>query len=73
MNKNNFIHGYNSDDSWQYGSLHDYCGLRSGTLCKKDVILGQFENVEEYEKYMDVNALQFKEKKELEKYTLENS
>lgn len=73
VNKNNFIHEYSSDDSWRYGSLHDYYGLRNGTLCKKDIILSQFKNIENYKEYMDANALHFKEKKELEKYTLENS
>lgn len=73
VNKNNFIHGYSSDDSWQYSSLHDYYGLRNGMLCNKDVIVRQFSDYAAYKEFVNVNALHFKEKKHLEKYVLESS
>lgn len=71
VNKNYFIHGYDKED-WKYSSLPDYLGKRGGTLCSKEIILGQFNNnFSEYEKYLNDNALYFKEKKEMEKYILE--
>ena len=71
VNKNNFIHGYNLDD-WKYSSLLDYLGKRSGKLCNKEIILGQFNNdVEQYSEFLEKNALYLKEKKEANKYLLE--
>lgn len=71
VNKNNFIHGYNKKGDWKYSSLLDYLGKRDGKLCNKKMILGQFKNIEEYAKFMEVNALYLKEKKEMAKYILE--
>lgn len=70
VNKNNFIHGYNKDN-WKYSSLADYLGKRDGKLCNKDIILGQFKNVDEYMEFIEVNALHLKEKKDTEKYLIE--
>jgi len=71
VNKNNFIHGYNKNDGWPYSSLPDYLGKRNNVLVNKDIILGQFENAKEYKEYMDKNSLYMREKKELEKYLIE--
>ncbi|PJA86975.1 MAG: hypothetical protein CO141_01895 [Candidatus Moranbacteria bacterium CG_4_9_14_3_um_filter_42_9] len=70
VNKNHFIHGYKSGE-WKYSSLPDYTGKRNGKICQKDVILGQFNNIKEYEKFMRENALYMKDKKELERYLIE--
>lgn len=40
-----------SDYKW--GSYLDYVGLREGTLCKKDIIFGQFNFSKSYFKYFD--------------------
>lgn len=71
VNKNNFIHGYNKNDSWPYSSLLDYLGKRKDTLVNKTAILGQFRNIVDYKKFLKENALHMQEKKELEKYLLE--
>ena len=84
VNKNNFIHRYDSEGDWQYSSYLDYIGKRDGKLCNKEVILGQFKNnqgstsgsfeVEPFDNYWDFmqkTALYFKDKKEMEKYLLE--
>ncbi len=74
VNRNYFIHGYHGEISqgeWKYCSALDYLGKRNGTLCKKGVILDQFRNVKDYEIFLNDNALHLKEKKELEKYLLE--
>jgi len=73
VNCNNFIHGYNKRmEEWPYGSYLDYVGKRNGKLCQKETILGQFEeSIGEYEKFCQINAEYLKEKKELQKYLLE--
>lgn len=72
VNKNNFIHGYNNENIyWQYSSLPDYLGIAKNNLVKKDIIIGQFKNVEEYKNFVDANAEYMKNKKELEKYLLD--
>ncbi|PIP28298.1 MAG: hypothetical protein COX29_01860 [Candidatus Moranbacteria bacterium CG23_combo_of_CG06-09_8_20_14_all_35_22] len=72
VNKNNFIHGYNKNDSWTYSSLPDYLGKRDEKLCNKEIILGQFKDANEYKEFLDRNATYMKEKKELEKYLIED-
>ncbi len=72
VNKNNFIHGYNKDDSWPYSSLACYLGEKDGKLVNKDIILNQFRNAAEYKYFMQRNALYMREKKGLEKYLIED-
>jgi putative transposase len=71
VNKNNFIHGYNKNNNWPYSSLREYLGMENNSLVKKDVVMGQFKNVREYEDFLENNALHMRRKKELEKYLLE--
>lgn len=71
VNKNNFIHGYSKDDSWIYSSFPDYIGKRGDKLCKKDIVLGQFKNRNEYQEFVNENALYMKNKKDLANYLLE--
>jgi putative transposase len=71
VNKNNFIHGYNQNDNWPYSSLPDYLDRRNNNLVNKEVILGQFKNIDEYKDFINNNALYMREKKELEKYLIE--
>lgn len=71
VNKNNFIHGYNTNDNWEYSSLPDYLEMRNDGLVTKDIILNQFRNIEEYSQFMKENALYMKNKKELDRYVIE--
>jgi putative transposase len=71
VNKNNLIHGYNRDDNWPYSSLPYYLGKKSDKLVNPDVILKQFESIEQYKDYLENNASHMREKKELEKYLIE--
>jgi len=71
INKNNFIHGYNSNGNWEYSSLLEYIGSEKRGLCNKDIILGQFKNKIEYKKFINKNASYLKKKKEDERYLLE--
>lgn len=70
VNVNHVIHGYGNND-WKYCSVLDYRGIRNGTLCNKEVVLGQFESLKSYEIFLNDNAKYLKSKKELEKYCLE--
>ncbi len=72
VNKNNFIHGYNKNDDWKYSSLPDYLGKRDTELINKNIILNQFKNTDEYNEFLNNNALYMKNKKELEKYLIED-
>ncbi len=71
INRNYFIHGYGNDFSWQYSSFLDYTGKGTGEICNTNIILDQFKNKNEYQEFMQKNALYMKEKKEAEKYLLE--
>jgi putative transposase len=73
VNKNNFIHGYSKDDSWPYSSLPDYLGKRNGGLVtiNTHAILGQFKNIKDYKEFLEENAQHLKNKKEMEKYLIE--
>lgn len=71
VNKNNFIHGYNENDSWPYSSLPDYLNKRDDKLVNKSIILEQFNNIEEYKNFLEIKSLYLKEKKELAKYLIE--
>jgi len=72
VNTNNFIHGYRNDKNWIYSSWLDYIGKRNGDLCDKSIVLDQFQgNVEDYKKFIEINAEHLKSKKMLEKYLLE--
>ena len=71
VNMNNFIHGYSKKNDWQYSSLFDYLGQRRSGFINIDAVAKQFNNSKEYEKFARNNALYMREKKELEKYLLE--
>ncbi|MEN8252487.1 MAG: transposase, partial [Patescibacteria group bacterium] len=51
INQNHFIHGY-KDKNWQYSSYLDFTGERSGILCNKEEILGQFRDVKDYKEFV---------------------
>jgi putative transposase len=52
-------------------SYPDYLGLRNGNLCDKDIILGQFKNLNEYEKFVEESIPAMKERKDLPRYLME--
>jgi putative transposase len=72
INKNHFIHGLGQGD-WKYASLLEYKNRQPESLnvCKTELILGQFRNLDEYLDFLDKNALYLKEQKENRKYLLE--
>jgi REP element-mobilizing transposase RayT len=72
VNANAQIHGFvEKPEDYKWCSYPDYLRLRSGTLCNKSRILDQFEDIEEYRKFVEENAKEFKIKKELARDILE--
>jgi len=71
VNKNNFIHGYNKNDDWEYTSLPAYLGKREDKFICKDIVSKQFSNAQECSEFFNENALYMREKKEDEKCLIE--
>ena len=42
----------------------DYLGKRNGTLCNKDIILSEFENIKEYQDLVNIEIKESKESKD---------
>ncbi len=53
-------------------SWEEYLGLNQEKFCQKDIILSQFDTVESYKKFAEESLEKIKERKELEKFLLEN-
>ena len=71
VNTNNFIHGYNDNNNWKYSSLLEYLGKRDDGLVSKNVISDQFSKTEDYNAYLKSNAEYIRDKKELQRYLIE--
>jgi putative transposase len=71
VNENNFIHKYSKRRFWKYSSFPEYLGYPVEEICVKDVIMGQFKNKDDYQKFSNNNAEYMKDKKEMEKMLLE--
>ena len=72
VNANAQIHGLiNKAEDYKWCSYPDYLSLRNGNLCNKSRILDQFNSIEEYKKFVEENANEFKIRKEMEKSILE--
>ncbi len=54
-----------------YSSELDYTGKRSEKLCKKNIILEQFNSKKEYVVFMNKIALRIKEMRDIDSYLLE--
>ncbi|MDD4610589.1 MAG: transposase [Patescibacteria group bacterium] len=52
INGNPEIHKICRAENWPWSSYLDYLGLRSGTMCNKEIILSQFRSIEEYRKFV---------------------
>lgn len=58
--------------NWQWSSYQDYLGLRKGTICDKEMILKDFEDISEYENFTQKIIQDAREtKEELKNYLLE--
>ncbi|MCX6763784.1 MAG: transposase [Candidatus Moranbacteria bacterium] len=71
VNLNSEIHKIAKASDYKWCSFPDYIGKRNRVLCNKEIILGQFKDLEEYKKYAKINAEEMRKKKEMEKLLLE--
>ena len=71
INGNIEIHEIDKAKKHKWCSYSDYLGKRKGTLCKKEIILSQFKNLEEYENFVNMTIKESKKRKDLEKYFIE--
>jgi putative transposase len=72
INGNAEIHNIAKANAWQWSSCLDYLDMREGTLCNKNLILKQFEDINEYRKYLIAVINGCKERKsDFKKFELE--
>jgi len=72
INGNAEIHKITKAENWPWSSYLDYVGLRQGTLCKKQEILNEFKNINEYKNLIKIIIKESKQgKEEMKKYLLE--
>lgn len=62
VNCNYEIHGLGRARGYKWTSCQDYLGLRNGTLCDKDTVMGKFGEPKKYESFCDKLIVEFKEK-----------
>ena len=69
INGNAEIHRIAKAENWIWGSYLDYTGKRRGMLCNKNIILSQFETIEEYRDLVNIIIRESSQgKEELKKY-----
>ncbi|MCX6766537.1 MAG: transposase [Candidatus Moranbacteria bacterium] len=71
VNCNSEIHKIHPARNYKWCSFPEYLGKESNQLCKKEVILSQFKNSQEYLEYAVENIADFRERKQDEKLWLE--
>ena len=72
INGNPEIHNINKAEDCIYSSYQDYLGLRNGTVCEKKIILDEFKNNQDYQKFVqDVIKESGKKKEDMREYLLE--
>ena len=71
VNCNSEIHGIHPAKSYKWCGFPEYLERGRNQLCKKEVILDQFRNSQDYLKYAIENIADFRERKQDEKLCLE--
>ena len=71
INGNIEIHGIPKAETYKWCSYPDYSSRRKGTLCNKEIILSQFKNLQEYEKFVKMTIKGSRNRKDLERYFIE--
>ena len=71
VNCNSEVHGIAPAENYKWCSFLDFIDKRKGTLCKKDIILDQFKDGEEYKIIAVETAGDINKKREYEKFLLE--
>ncbi len=71
VNGNTEIHKIAKSENYKWCSYQDYLNKRNGTLCNKEIILSQFKNTEEYQKYVDIVMKESNKRKDLKEHFIE--
>ncbi|HBG33380.1 MAG TPA: hypothetical protein DDW82_06690 [Acholeplasmataceae bacterium] len=73
VNSNYFIHMQSEKNSasWPYSSFADYITRAGVSKYDENIILSQFSGASDYRRFVENNAFYMKEKKNLQKYLLE--
>jgi putative transposase len=71
VNCNSEIHEIHPAASYKWCSFPEYLGKERNQLCKKEIILDQFRNFQDYLEYAIENIADFRERKQDEKLCLE--
>ena len=72
INGNPEIHKLAKAENYIWSSYQDFLGKRNGTMCKKDIVLDEFNNVKEYQELTNYLIKELGERKDDEKnYFLE--
>ncbi len=54
-------------EEWEFSSYRDYLGIRNGSLPQSQVVLSEFDGVDDYQEFV----MEYKEASNIEKYILE--
>ena len=71
VNCNGQIHAIEDVSKYPWCSFPEYLG-NAGIGCQKDIITGQFKNLEEYKNFCLEKVVGMKEKKDMEQLHLED-
>jgi len=72
INGNPEIHKITKAEKWPWSSYRDYLELRSGTLSNKNIILKNFNSVDDYRNYVNIIIKESGQRKdEIKNYLLE--
>lgn len=71
VNCNSEVHGIAKAEDYKWCSFPDYTGKRNGTLCEKEIILGQYKSKDEYKKSALEGAKDIKRARDMGKLLIE--
>jgi putative transposase len=71
VNCNSEVHGIAKAEDYKWCSFPDYIGKRNGTLCDKEIVLGQYKLGDEYKKSALENAKDIKRARDMGKLLME--
>jgi putative transposase len=71
INCNSEVHEIAKAEDYKWCSFSDYIGKRKGTLCEKEIILGQYKNIDEYRKNAIETAMNIARRRNFEKFLIE--
>ena len=71
VNCNSEVHGIAKAENYKWCSFPDYIGKRNGTLCAKEIILGQYKSSDDYKRTAIETAISIAERRRFGKFLIE--